>query len=82
MACASREHQGTKLAELGNKFASFVSETHPSVLRVRTCTHDSVCPTSVLVYCTAIIRRGQERIFPVQHENHLEEGKEGMNHTT
>ena len=40
----------------------------------------SVCPTSV--YCTAIIRRGQERIFPVQHENHLEEGKEGMNHTT
>ena len=40
----------------------------------------SVCPTSV--YCTAIIRRGQERIFPVQHENHLEEGKEGMNHKT
>ena len=81
MACASREHQGTKLAELGNNFASFVSETHPSVLRVRACTHTySVCPTSV--YCTAIIRRGQERIFPVQHENHLEEGKEGMNHTT
>ena len=56
--------EGTKLARLGNKFASFVSRNSHLIVRI-------VMEKSQVLFCQNIWP--QKEVFPVQHENHLEE---------